>query len=213
MYKTDKELVVCFKNFFRNRHVNLTAKSIRHFVPNAKLFCLCLYKHDKSEYDSQEPLNMQCFYRQTKYHGFGPGAANPKNNCFFSEGYNFIYEYFKDFEDKILMLAEDHFFTTGATLNEVVEYDYDAAYGSWRGDTLVNGSILAIKPKKVSNFFPLDETDARNIEDNLYKCFLAGVKQKAQLSTRGPEIDYHGDGIYTNDADIIEEELRKAGII
>jgi len=211
MYKTDKELTVVFKNFFRNRCVNLTTQSIKHFIPNAKFFCLCLYKHDKSEYDNQEPLNMQCFYRQTKYHGFGPGAANPKNNCFFSEGYNFIFEEFQSYEEKVLMLAEDHFFTTGQTLKEVIDGNYDFAYADWNGG--INGSILCIVPTKTKHCFPLSETADRNVEVVLKDSFLAKIPKKMLLSTRGPETNYHGDGIYTNSDVEIEQELKKAGIL
>ncbi len=207
MNTTGDNLLFVIKNFFRNDLVNLTAKSVRHFVPEAHIACLNLFKKSINEYRDQEFLNVnEVFYKQSKYDSKGVGGqGNAQNSLFFSEGYNFIYEKYKDFDGKILMMAEDHFFTSGKTIEEFINKDFDIAYAKW-GDG-VNGSILGLDNRrpKIKSIFPLPERVAGGVEGVFKEDILDKAAQPHRFSTRD-DSDYKGDGLYTNNA----QEVRKA---
>ncbi|MEI6388152.1 MAG: hypothetical protein WCQ50_16110 [Spirochaetota bacterium] len=227
---SDQPLAVAIKNFQRNRMVNLTAQSVKHFLPNADIHCLTLYKQSMDEYASQEPLLpfIKEFTAQTKYvsnknvyDGTNSaeisGFAHPDNGSFFAEGYNIIFEKFRDSDQKLLMLAEDHFFTTGQTLREVVEIDWDAAYAGWQdwGDYRnVNGSILAIVPSKVGHLFPVSEQTNYMVEWTYWHGLIARLdRSRVHEFTTRREGDYKGDGFCTNSSDIMLEKMKEAGIL
>ena len=137
------EHVFVIKNFFRTDFVNLTVKSIRHFVPNAKIVCLNLYKRRANEYKNHSFFGINdLFYRRSKYDSKGLGGwGNDQNSLFFSEGYNYIYDYFKHIKKmKILILAEDHFFTNGQTIKEFIDQDFDIASGVWHHPAIPKGT-------------------------------------------------------------------------
>lgn len=128
------EYLFVIKNYFRTDFVNLTVKSIRHFMPNAKIACLNLYKTNINEYKKHYFFQIdEIFYRKSKYdsNGLG-GSCHPHNSLFFSEGYNYIYDRYKHLKKcKILVLGEDHFFTNGRTIKEFIDQDFDIASGIW----------------------------------------------------------------------------------
>jgi hypothetical protein len=222
-------VIVAFRNFKRNRMINLTATSIRQFLPNIKIHCFTLYKQNISEYNEQEPLHNYIIEHssQTKYispidvhdssnYGTTSGFGNINNGMYFCEGYNLIIDYFKDINEPILILGEDHFFTNGETLNELVNSDYDVAYGdwdSWPGHLRANGSILCINPNKVKHLFPVLEV-AGSIEDQLGEFLLKHIPQDRlhKLSTR-EALNYHNDGCYTNSSEEMISEMKKVGIL
>lgn len=209
--------------------VNLSATSIRHFMPDAKIYCLSLYKKDYSDYADQEPLlpYIEEFTAQTKYVGKNPiqdhvdttktnGYANPDNAKYFSEGYNLIYNKFKNRDTKVLILSEDHFFTNGKTLQELLDNEWHVAYASgYSGTRHANGSILGINPNKLWHIFPLKELYNGTIEDSIGEQLISKVKRKSNLYCMQNRkwIDYCGDGIYTNSSADMERELKKAQII
>jgi hypothetical protein len=224
---SDSPLTVVFRNFYRNRMTNLTAKSVKHFLPHADVHCLTLYKESMDEYASQEPLLdfITQFTAKTKYvsgsnHHDGPGGtsgcAHPDNGSYFCEGFNLIYDHFRESDQKLLMLAEDHYFTTGAVLKELVENDWDVAFASGYEVGLgnANGSILGIVPTKVAHLFPMAETTGTNIEVLIGRELLLRMDPVHiyQIVNRR-WVDYCGDGQYTNNSDVIEQDLRNAGII
>lgn len=197
-------MVFALKNFYRNSVANLTIRSILHFRPNAEIHVLCLEAPGKS-YEGQEPLlTPHVHYRPTKFFNMGPSVANQANNVFFSEGYNLLFEILKDRDDKVLLLAEDHFFTTGATIEELERDEFDVAYAPW--NTGANGSILAIRPTRVAARFPLSE-DKVNVEGILGGWAKSSPNVKV-ISTR-VELDYRGDGYYANTYEEIEPAIRK----
>lgn len=224
-------MIVAFKNFKRNRMVNLTATSIRHFLPDASIHCVTLYEHDwDAEYADQEPLHdyIEETLAATKYVSDNTvhddvddtktsGYANANNGVFFVEGYNLIYSLFEDVDEPVLILGEDHFFTTGETLKELVESDYDVAYADWdsyddylRG----NGSILCIVPSKVKHLFPMPEIPNVSIEWLLGGTLLKGTAPDRlhRLSTRDA-LNYNGDGVYTNSSETMIKMMKEAGIL
>jgi hypothetical protein len=205
------EYFFAIKNFFRNDFVNLTAKSIRHFVPNAKIACLNLYKKDMNEYKNQSFLEVdQIFYKKSKYDGkSSSGQGHVDNSLFFSEGYNYIYENYKHLNCKILMLAEDHFFTNGQTLKEFIEKDFDIACAKW-GDG-VNGSILGLNLNK-NIIFPIPERSPGGVERIFKEDIVDKAKNLYYFSTRDT-LDYKGDGFYTNDLEPIRLSLLENKII
>ncbi len=202
---------VVFRNFYRNEMVNLTLKSVRRFMPNADVHVVSLFKNEASEY-GREPVieGVSHYYRPTRYHGMGSAVANDANGLFFTEGYNYIADIFKDCDEKVLMLAEDHFFTTGKTLKELQEKEFDVAYAPWDSETDkgANGSILCVRPKRA--VFPIPEM-RRPIEGLLQRWIDAQSGTKHRLSTRAA-LDYKGDGFYTNDVAAVGFALKEIGI-
>lgn len=224
-------MIIAFKNFYRNKMVNLSALSIRHFLPNIQIYCFTLYKYDTGEYQSQEPLLpfITEIISPTKYVGTNSnyddkdttktsGYDNPDNGAYFIEGYNLIFDYFQEVNDKILMLSEDHFFTTGETLKELLNNDWDVAYGDAaseiNGYLRGNGSILGINPSKVGYLFPMPEYTKTTVEWIIGNFLLRQLelKQLHSISTRN-WLDYCGDGMYTNSSEDMINMMKEAGII
>lgn len=208
------EYFFAIKNFFRNDFVNLTAKSIRHFIPDAKIVCLNLYKKTMEEYKNQGFLEVdEIFYQQSKYDSKGRGGVgNVENSLFWAEGFNLIYEKYKHLSSKVLILGEDHFFTNGKTIKEFIENDFDIAWAKWGcGGEGVNGSILGVDLGK-NTIFPIPE----RVVDGCESVFRDDIMKKAKnpycFSTRDGE-DYKGDGIYTNDLEEIKKSLISNKII
>ncbi len=221
-------MIIVFRNFFRNKMVNLSATSIKHFIPDAEIHCLSLYKSSYSEYSTQEPLlpYIKEFTINTKYVGTNSiqdhvdstktnGYGNPDNAKYFSEGYNIIYDTFKNQIERVLILSEDHFFTTGHTLLELIVNDWDVAYASgYAGAYHANGSILGINPSKLGHVFPLEENYPGTVEDSIGEQLLQKVeKDRLYCMQYRKWVNYCGDGIYTNSSVDMENELRKAQII
>lgn len=224
-----KPLTIVIKNFYRNKMVNLTSLSIKHFLPDVDIYCYTLYKQSMDEYNNQEPLHsfITEFTGPTKYvsgkdiHDHEDasktsGYAHPHNGVFFTEGYNLMFEKFSDLDTKLLMLSEDHYFTTGETLKELIESDWDVAYadGDSKDASKANGSILGLIPSKVKHLFPTPETFGVPVEYLIGGNILSKISPNKlhRLSTRN-WIDYKGDGSYTNSSSIIEAHMRKAGIL
>jgi len=220
---------IAFRNFFRNRTVNLTARSIRHFLPDVPIFCVSFFKHDPCEYDQQEPLlnYIKEFKVPTKYVSTNgkptdhidttqtSGYANRDNSKFFTEGYNEIWRIFRGTPGKILMLAEDHFFTTGATLEELVDNDFSLAYAPWDhpSELDANGSIICMNLLELDALFPIPEHGSM-IEHRLAESVVQRVNPERRYKIKNRRrINYFGDGMYTNSSQEIEDELRKANII
>ena len=221
-------MIIAFRNFFRNRMVNLTATSVRYFHPTADIHCFSFYKNSEDDYKYTEPLYpwIQQTYIKTKYVGtkssvqdsvhvdLTNGYGNHENGCYFNEGFNHIFNVFQNYNDKVLILAEDHFFTTGATLREIQEKDFDVCYANADQHILeANASILAIVPTRVKHLFPLPEKPQR-VENLLMESLTSKIPgdRLHRLSTRN-WIDYMGDGVYTNGSDIIARSLKEVGII
>lgn len=220
-------MIVIFRNFFRNKAVNLTASSVRAFLPEAKFYCYSFYKHSKEEYAFQDLLNpyINVKYLATKY--INPankplddidstktsGYQNADNVKYFVEGYNAIYQDFKDEKEKVLIIAEDHFFTNGATLKELVNNEFDLAYAPWDNLTDANASILCVRFANLKNIFPIQEYGPpieRHLQETLvYKVNL----DKRYIIKNRKHADYFGDGMYTNSSAQIKDELVKAGIL
>ena len=218
-------MIVIFRNFLRNKMVNLTAQSVKHFVPNTTFYCLTLYKKDYwDDYADQEPLlpYITQFARPTKYVSSNQvhdhedstktsGYQNGDNAKYFTEGFNYIMEVFKGVDQKVLILAEDHFFTTGAVLKELQDNEFDLAIAPWDVDDDANGSVICWRPTKVAHLFPLPEGGAP-IEILLKHTLVDKVENVYKIKNR-KHADYFGDGKYTNSSVEIEEELKKAGIL
>ena len=212
-------------------------KSVRYFLPDAEFYCVSFFKKSKDEYDKEESLDpcIKNTYLQTEYvinenkptdHSddrLTSGFGNRNNGVVFAEGYNAIYNLFKDSEEKVLILAEDHLFTSGAVLKELVENDFDVALAPW--DYGYNGSILAFRPSKVHYAFPIDiKTSQPHVEALLLKVF--GEPTPARRVDRLPKhpgliapvtylmknryyLNYFGDGFYTNSSEKIKKAVDK----
>ena len=222
-------MIIAFRNFFRNKTVNLTAQSIRYFMPDVRMVCVSFYKHSPDEYDTQEKLldYIEEVRVATKYvnnNGKPPdhadstqtsGWANPDNAKYFTEGYNQIWKLLRGTDDKVLMLAEDHFFTTGATLKELEEQKFSLAYAPWDDPSELdaNASIICMNLAHLEALFPIPE-EGYVIEGRIRDFIVTRVKEEYRYKIKNRRrIDYFGDGMYTNSSEEIERELRKANIL
>lgn len=208
--------------------VNLTARSVLFFIPKAKIICTSFYKHDINEYDQMEPLlpSIENHFFKTKY--INPtnkphdhidstktsGWANSDNCHFFTEGYNCAFELVKETDEKVLLLAEDHFFTTGKVLNELQQNDFSVAYAPWDNETDANASILCIRPHRVKHLFPISESPGLMIEHRLRDELISKVDQSELYKIiHRRRINYFGDGFYTNSSYDIRNALIESAII
>jgi len=205
--------------------VNLTMKSVRYFLPDAEFYCVSFFKNSKSEYDKEEPLDpcIKNTYLQTGYvvNEGAPtdhvddrktsGYANRNNGVVFAEGYNAIYNLFKGSEEKVLILAEDHLFTSGAVLKELVENDFGVALARW--DYGYNGSILAFRPSKVASVLPIDlKKPQPHVEALLIGTFgteTSGHQLGIYVMKNRYYDNYFGDGFYTNSSEKIKKAVDK----
>ena len=218
---TNLIMKVAFRNFFRNRAVNLTMKSVRYFLPDAEFYCVSFFKNSESEYDKEEPLypciKNTCTQTASVQAAGAPadhvndrktsGYGNRMNGLIFSEGYNAIYNLFEGSEEKVLVLAEDHLFTSGVVLKELVENDFDVALAPW--DHGFNGSILCMRPAKLSHIFPITDHDGR-IEYVLSRNFQEKVPAERQYLIKNRRaLNYFGDGFYTNSSEKINQAVEK----
>lgn len=223
-------MIIAFRNFKRNKTVNLTYKSILYFQPNLKCICVSFFENTKKEYDDLEPLNknIQNFYIQTKYPNKTnkpqdhidstktSGWANPDNAKFFTEGYNQIFNILQNENDKVLMLAEDHFFTKGIVLQDLLDNDYDLAYAAWDhpSELDANASILCIRPNKLKHLFPVSEEGGQIIEHRICNSLIIKINPSRLYKMKyRKRINYFNDGMYTNSSEEIKSELKKVNII
>ena len=221
---TNLIMKVAFRNFFRNRTVNLTMKSVRYFLPEAEFYCFSFFKESKEEYDDEEPLspNIRSIFLKTQHvstNGIDctdsldnddestSGKGDEGNGFIFCEGYNSIFDSFRESGDKILILAEDHFFTNGKVLKELSDNDFDVALAPW--DHLgFNGSILCFKPSNVSHLFPITDHGGM-IEYAMERNFVQKIpSEKIYFIKNRDQVDYCGDGFYTNSSTKTEKAVK-----
>lgn len=209
--------------------INLSALSVRHFLPDVPVHCFTLYKENMTEYKDQPKLLpfITEHIHKTKYISNNPvqdhkdptktsGFANLDNGKYFAEGYNLIQDNFKNLDDKVLILAEDHFFTTGVTLKELVDNEWHIAFApGYNNKQNANGSILGINPNKVKHLFPINEKLRIPVEQLLTENLVKRIKKVSSVYKikNRKWVDYCGDGKYTNSSEEMEEEMKKVGII
>lgn len=215
-------MIIFFKNFKRTERTLLSIQSVRHLFPNIEIYCLNLFLESEDEYAEHLELfkefNVKLFFDKKKYNFESSGAGSINNGFYFTEGINKMYNLTKD-KEKVLMLDEDSFFTTGETIKFLLNNDFDFAYGTWPSPMpnnfeQINGSIVGINCLKLANLFPIPEKE-EYIENLLgaelhNKCIESGLNTLL-IPTR-LYINYGGDGTHTNNIDEIKLELSKANI-
>jgi len=234
--KTEK-INVAIKNFKRNFSSNLVALSVKHFIPDANIFLFNFYdERDKINLnDINENIFTDIINLPSKYL-LGQlliSSENARNNgLYYTESFNLIYKYFQNFDGKLLILDENHFFTNGSTLREILDNEFDIAYAFYSGvppslngkyQTLshrelpcvwcggfVNASILCLNPDKFKNIFPLKE-EREYIEIILTDSLLNNDLVKYQIKNRY-DGDYFDDGIATNSDEIMLEKMLENNI-
>lgn len=218
-------MIIAFRNFFRNKMVNLSVKSIRHFLPDCRIIVCCLYKESPEDYNDQEPLDpsVEVLFFKTKYStptkpldaadSKTSGFQSGENALFFTEGYNCIFEVLKDCDEKVLMLAEDHFFTTGEVINELTSNDFDLAYAKWDREEDANGSILGVRFSRLKNYFPMEEKRT-TIEKFLENTLVKNISPDRRYVIKNRvHSNYFNDGMYTNSSLDMINKLKECNII
>lgn len=221
-------MIVFYKNYKRTDRVLLSIQSVKHLFPELEVRCLMLYDETPDEYNEYlglfEKFNVLTFFDKKKYNFGSHSVGMATNGFYFSEGINKIFDLVKDLNDKVVILDEDEFFTTGETLRHLLENDFDLACYYWHGfDPLIysnrpsleiSASMLAIRPPSVAKYFPLPEQHEfveiilghelhdKCINDNLNVFIIPSRYHN----------NYMGDGIHTNDINEIIFHLEKFNI-
>lgn len=230
-YLNNKKLAVCIKNFERNDSSNLVALSVKHFIPDANIYLFNFYDYRKgiNLNGLDEDLFIDIINIPSKYllGQLTTDCQNGRiNGLYYTEYFNLAYKYFQNYDSKLLLLDDNHFFTNGNTLNEIINNNFDIAWAIYsgappklNGDYIniphkkiinsecggyVNASILCINPIKFKNIFPLPEI-VEYIEIILTDNLLNNNDLiNYQLKNRYDD-DYFDDGIHTNNY----EEMKK----
>lgn len=225
-------MIVFFKNYKRTDRTYLSIQSVRHLFPTMDIRCLFLYDESPRDYydvvEKFKELNVTLYYDKKKWNFDSDSAAGSANNgYYFTEAINKIQFLTSDIDDKVLIVDEDSFFTTGETIKFLLNTDLDLACSYWPSPAKhkpyiyekhningINGSILCINPKKLNNLFPIRE-EKEFIENILAyelvdKCLDSNCKV-VEIPTRF-YYNYYNDGVHTNSVEDIVTFMHKAGI-
>ena len=225
------ETIFIIKNFKRTKDCILTIKSIRHFCDN-EISVLHLFNESIDEYkvSSELSLNEELMdmgviqhFGKTKYvFPPGPGDSGPAKGLYYSEALNYCSEIFKGLNKKIIILDENHFFTSGETIKFLLNNDYDFAYGTWgnpyllddRNEKMPNCSLLGINFLNLKHLFPIQE-QFMFCEPLINQEILTKITDKSRIFKIPTRVlnNYCGDGFYTNDYDQMYDALQKSGIV
>lgn len=209
-------MIFCIKNYCKNRNSSLVAKSVKHFG-NYKVYLFNVYPDKIDETGVDRDLFEDIVHTKAKYN-FGPGVGSTYNGYYFTEGINLIYNHFKDTDEKVVILDEDHFFTTGKVIKELEQNEFDFAWAYWPAPNTGNmedvaGNIMCIRPSRLSSIFPIPEKN-QYIEILLRENLLNKTDRTKVYQIKNRHwVNYYGDGVFTNDLPVIERELKKVGII
>lgn len=227
-------MTIFFKNYKRTDRTLLSIQSVKHFFPNIKICCLNLYDESADEYlynfekelQLFKKLEVKLFFEKKKWNFLKETSAkgSPNNGYYFTEGINKIQSITKD-EEKVLIIDEDSFFTNGKTIEFLLNSNFDFAWADWecienpltyehKPKMSINGSIIAINSKKLNHLFPI-------VEKREYIEFLLGFElyekclneelSLVKIPTRLNQ-NFCGDGVWTNEIEVIKSELQKANI-
>ena len=152
----------------------------------------------------------------------GPGDSGPAKGLYYSEALNYCSEIFKGLNKKIIILDENHFFTSGETIKFLLNNDYDFAYGTWgnpyllddRNEKMPNCSLLGINFLNLKHLFPIQE-QFMFCEPLINQEILTKITDKSRIFKIPTRVhnNYCGDGFHTNDYDQIYDALQKSGIV
>jgi hypothetical protein len=225
-------MIVFYKNYKRSDRTYLSIQSVRYLFPDMDIRCLFLYEDSPREYadviDKFKELNVTIYFDKKKWNfdaSTADGSAN--NGYYFTEAINKIQFITSDLDDKVLMIDEDTFFTSGETIRFLLNNEFDLACCYWPAPLTqppyiyerhningINGSILCINPKKLSKLFPIRE-EKEFIENILAyelvdKSIDNGFKV-VEIPTRF-YYNYYNDGVHTNSLADIVIFMHKAGL-
>ena len=223
-------MLIFFKNYKRTDRLLLSIQSVKYLFPNIEVWCLNLYNEDVNEYSEYDnifkDLNIKVFLSKKKYNfdkSTTSAAGSKLNGLYFTEGVNKMYEICKEYSitGKVLFLDEDSFFTTGKTIKYLQKNNFDLAYGWWDAPPQLNlpkyqpnASIVCINMDFMKNIFPIPEVE--EYVEILWGFEFIGKAEKLglylyEIPTR-KYTNYFGDGVHTNDINIIKKELSKHNI-
>jgi hypothetical protein len=225
-------MIVFFKNYQRSERTYLSIQSVRHLFPDMDIRCLFLYKDSPREYadviDKFKKLGVTCYYDKKRWNFDAASADGSANNgYYFTEAINKIQFLTSDIDDKVLIVDEDTFFTSGETIKSLLNAEFDLACAYWPSPIThpsyiyekhnvngINGSILCINPKKLNGLFPIREE--KEFIENILAYEL--VDKSIDLGYKVIEIptrfyyNYYNDGVHTNAIEDIVIFMHKAGI-
>lgn len=219
-YLNPKHLHIAIKNFYKKEDCHLSALSMKHFMPDAKITVFNFYDESKgldlNQFD--EELFNDVINIPTKYILTMLPNLQRNNGLFYAEAYNWIYKYYSLLDGKLLIADENVYFLKDIQLKELMENDFDFAWAEWyevplsfhgkRGG-IINGSLVGINPVKMKDFFPMPEI-REYFETVLTDHFLKKdgiVKYKMRTRYKG-----EFDGFYTNDKDLMIREMKENNI-
>ena len=189
---------IVYKNFNRYECLSYSLHSAKYFFAAEDIHCVDFYSedsYDKKRYDKIPLDKSKILTQKTKYNKY----VHNWNAQVFSEGHNAIYELFKDYDGKILSVNEDQFFTTGDTIKDLKNNDFDLAWANWYwpSEFTINASVLCFKPSTCKPLFPLPE-NKEPVDELYYKHIVStqkthGLNLYRMIFRMGDE--YFGDGL------------------
>ncbi len=189
---------IVYKNFNRYECLNHSIRSAKFFFKEDDIYCVDFYSSDSYNAENYDKIPLdksKIFTQKTKYNKY----VHEWNSQVFSEGHNVIYELFKNYTGKILSVNEDQFFTTGDTIRDLKENDFDLAWANWYwpSNNTVNASVVCFKPTTCGDLFPFPEN--KEPVDDLYYRHIVASQPEHGLSLYKMRFrvgnDYKGDGI------------------
>jgi hypothetical protein len=216
-------MIIFYKNYRRLERTYLSIQSVRYLFPNIEIHCLIQYKNEINEINEKhikllQDLNIVLHFEKKLYDFGANGCGSTVNGYYFTEYINKIQKLSNNYE-KVLILDEDNFFTTGETIHFLLNNEYDFAYGTWiepdGTKDSVNASIICINSKKLAELFPLPEQNEyiepllrRELLDKCVKLRYSTLT----IPTRNYD-NYGNDGLFTNDVEVIKHELKLKNIV
>lgn len=216
-------MIIFYKNYRRLERTYLSIQSVRYLFPHIEIHCLIQYKNEINEINEKhikllQDLNIVLHFEKKLYDFGANGCGSTVNGYYFTEYINKIQKLSNNYE-KVLILDEDNFFTTGETIHFLLNNEYDFAYGTWiepdGTKDSVNASIICINSKKLAELFPLPEQNEyiepllrRELLDKCVKLRYSTLT----IPTRNYD-NYGNDGLFTNDVEVIKHELKLKNIV
>jgi hypothetical protein len=227
-------MIVFYKNYdydkyqIRSDRTYLSIQSVRYLFPEIDIRCLFLYNESPEEYDDKihkfKELGVTTYFsKKTHRVGDGSGRGSEYNGLYFTEGINKIQYICKDINDKVLIVDEDSYFTTGETIRYLQNTNFDLAYAEWpspspriykeRSSVGINGSILSINPKKLNSLFPISE-QIEFIETLLgYELYEKAKDLNFEIvEILTKKYEKFRDGQWTNERSFIQYDLKNHNI-
>lgn len=204
------QLTIFYKDYKRTDRTILSIQTVRRLFPWIRICLLLQYKESVDEIEKSTlkllyKMGVRLFLDKKKYDFGSSGANTTYNGYYFTEMINKIQKLSVDMElERVFILDEDNFFTSGETIRFLQRHDFNLAYGTWIAPNKtisINASCIALNIPNTKDIFPLPEKE--ELIEYLLETHLLNVIREwdspniIQIPTRN-YTDYGNDGAFVN---------------